>query len=223
MIYIVEDDENIREIEHYALRGGDLESKVFSSAKDFWQGMQQALPKLIVLDIMLPGEDGFSILRKLKESALTASIPVMMVTAKSTELDCVRGLDAGADDYLPKPFGVMEFLSRIKALLRRSSKESLVESIITYEGIVLDDVRHTVSVNGDSCILTFKEYELLKLLISSPGIVFSRELILQKVWECDSSFASRTVDMHVKTLRQKLGDKGALIKTIRNVGYKVEV
>lgn len=223
MIYIVEDDENIREIEHYALRGGGLESKVFSSAKDFWQGMQQALPKLIVLDIMLPGEDGFSILRKLKESALTASIPVMMVSAKSTELDCVRGLDAGADDYLPKPFGVMEFLSRIKALLRRSSKESLVESIITYEGIVLDDVRHTVSVNGDSCILTFKEYELLKLLISSPGIVFSRELILQKVWECDSSFASRTVDMHVKTLRQKLGDKGALIKTIRNVGYKVEV
>ncbi len=223
MIYIVEDDENIREVELYALRGGGLEAATFSSATDFFHGLSEVIPELIVLDLMLPGEDGLSILRKLKLSPQTALIPVMIVSAKTSELDRVRGLDTGADDYMTKPFGVMEFLSRIRALLRRVSQNKISTVSLELGNVVLDDVKHTVSVNGEFCSLTFKEYELLKLLLSSPGNVFSREKILEKVWECDPGFASRTVDMHVKTLRQKLGEGGNIIKTIRNVGYKAEI
>ena len=224
MIYIVEDDEDIREVERYALRGGGLESFTFSNANEFYKGMEEARPELIILDLMLPGEDGLSILRRLKSSPETSKIPVMIISAKTSELDRVRGLDSGADDYMTKPFGVMEFLSRIRALLRRSSKgESKAESIYSLGNISLDDERHIVKVNGAECVLTFKEYELLKLLLSKPGTVFSREMILEHVWECESTFASRTVDMHIKTLRQKLGEAGSVIKTIRNVGYKAEI
>lgn len=224
MIFIVEDDEDIREVERYALRGGGFEVTAFANAAEFFRALSETVPEIIILDIMLPGEDGMSILRKIKSSPRTAGVPVMMVTAKSSELDCVRGLDAGADDYVTKPFGVMEFLSRVRALMRRSTKEESPSSkVFSLGDVVLDDLRHIVTVQGEPCVLTFKEYELLKFLISRPGIVFSRETILEQVWECDPGFASRTVDMHVKTLRQKLGNSGSIIKTVRNVGYKAEL
>ncbi len=220
LIYIVEDDAEIREMECYALHSSGFEVSGFGEGRELFPALARRLPDLILLDIMLPGEDGLSILKKVRAAADTRHTPVMMVTAKTTELDTVRGLDQGADDYITKPFGIMELVSRVKALLRRTAPLETPDCLI-FAGIQLDDTSHTVTANGVPCTLTFKEYELLKLLLSNPGTVFNREVIMDKVWGFEYGGATRTVDMHIKTLRQKLGDCGDEIKTIRNVGYKL--
>lgn len=220
-IFIVEDDINIREIEHYALKNSGYEVEEFECSTDFFRRLDSFMPKLVILDIMLPDEDGMSILKKLRADKKTAKIPVIMVTAKAAELDKVKGLDSGADDYITKPFGVMELISRVKALLRRTQNEE-VETQIKYGEISIDDDRHLVTVCGSPCELTYKEYELLKYLIKNQGIVISRDKLLSKVWGFEYEGETRTVDAHIKTLRQKLGEMGTYIKTIRNVGYMVE-
>lgn len=230
MIYIVEDDPEIREMECYALQNAGFDVMAFDCGKAMDEKLRSSAvndgekPELFILDIMLPGEDGLSILKRLRTQSFTSLIPVMMLTAKGTELDKVKGLDLGADDYLTKPFGVLEFISRVKALLRRSSSVTTVksENLLQIGNVVMDDNRHIVSVEGRTCDLTFKEYELLKLLMLRPGIVFSRQEIMERVWGIDFTLETRTVDMHVKTLRQKLGENNDIIKTIRNVGYKAE-
>ena len=220
-IFIVEDDVNIREIERYALKNSGYEVEGFECGADFFKRLENHMPGLIILDIMLPDEDGMSILTKIRADKKTAKIPVIMVTAKSTELDKVKGLDGGADDYLTKPFGVMELISRVKALLRRT-KDLEVETLIMYGDIVIDDEKHSITVAGNPCELTYKEYELIKYLIKNKGIVVSRDKLLSKVWGFEYEGETRTVDAHVKTLRQKLGEAGSCIKTVRNVGYMVE-
>jgi two-component system alkaline phosphatase synthesis response regulator PhoP len=220
-IYIVEDDLNIQEIESFALKNSGYEVDSFICSKDFFATLQTKKPDLILLDIMLPDEDGLSILKKLRNQKETSKIPVILVTAKTTEIDKVRGLDIGADDYITKPFGVMELISRVKALLRRVHTEE-EDKILKIGKIYLDHERHTVLVNGENCELTFKEYELLRLLMIHVGIVARRELIMDRVWGTDFEGESRTLDMHIKTLRQKLGDEGNRIKTVRNVGYRIE-
>ena len=220
-IYIVEDDINIREIERYALKNSGYEVEGFESGAEFFVRLENEMPGLVILDIMLPDEDGMSILAKLRADKRTAKIPVIMVTAKTTELDKVKGLDSGADDYITKPFGVMELISRVKALLRRT-KDVEVETRMKYGEILVDDDKHAVTVGGDPCELTYKEYELLKYLIKNKGIVVSRDKLLSKVWGFEYEGETRTVDAHVKTLRQKLGEAGSCIKTVRNVGYMVE-
>ena len=225
MIYIVEDDAEVREMESYALKSSGFEVMAFDCGKAMDEQLKIAVPELFILDIMLPGEDGLSILKRLRGQENTQKIPVIMLTAKGTELDKVRGLDLGADDYLTKPFGILELISRVRAVLRRFRKESssLRESAnLSLEGVSIDDQRHTVSVNKTPVELTFKEYELLKLLIAHPGIVFSRQQILEKIWGIGFDMDTRTVDMHVKTLRQKLGGQAFVIQTVRNVGYKAE-
>lgn len=219
MIYIVEDDQEIREMETYALQNSNFTVNSFPSGEEFYKALEKEIPKLIILDIMLPGEDGLKILQKLRKKEKTKDIPIILVTAKDTELDKVRGLDMGADDYLPKPFGIMELVSRVKALLRRT--ETKMNTIITVGNIVLDDTKRQVKVNGEKCVLTYKEYELLKFFMKNNDIALSRETLLERVWGFDYEGETRTVDMHVKTLRQKLGDSGNLIKTIRNIGYKM--
>ncbi len=218
MIYIVEDDENIREMESYALRNSGYDVEGFPSAKEFFSALD-VIPELVLLDIMLPGDDGLSILKKLRSSERTAHIPVILVTAKTTELDKVRGLDMGADDYIAKPFGIMELVSRVKALLRRAGQQSA--RILTYGDIRLDDYSRKVMVGGEHVELTYKEYELLKFLMSNLNCVMPREKILADVWGFDYEGETRTVDMHIKTLRQKLGEAGSAIKTVRSVGYKL--
>jgi len=220
MIYIVEDDINIREMESYALKNSGFHVVGFSDGQCFFEECRKALPSLVVLDIMLPGEDGLEILKKLRQSDKTKKIPVVMVTAKTSEIDAVKGLDGGADDYITKPFGIMEFISRVKAVLRRYDISS--EEVFTFEDIVLDDRKRQVTASGKICELTYKEYELLKYLVSNQGIVLSRDKIMDTVWGTDYEGESRTVDMHIKTLRQKLGLCGAYIKTVRNVGYKID-
>lgn len=220
-IYIVEDDINIREIERYALKNSGYEVEEFACGSDFFGRLENRTPSLVILDIMLPDEDGMSILAKLRADKKTAKIPVIMVTAKATELDKVKGLDSGADDYITKPFGVMELISRVKALLRRT-KDVEEETLIKYGEIVIDDGKHAVTVGGNPCELTYKEYELLKYLIRNKGIVVSRDKLLSKVWGFEYEGETRTVDAHVKTLRQKLEEAGNCIKTVRNVGYMVE-
>lgn len=220
-IYIVEDDINIREIEHYALKNSGYEVEEFECGADFFRHLENHTPSLVILDIMLPDEDGMSILSKIRTDKKTAKIPVIMVTAKTTELDKVKGLDSGADDYITKPFGVMELISRVKALLRRT-KDVEVETMMKYGNIVIDDDKHAVRVADKPCELTYKEYELLKYLIKNKGIVVSRDKLLSKVWGFEYEGETRTVDAHVKTLRQKLGEAGVCIKTVRNVGYMVE-
>ena len=205
MIYIVEDDAAIRELEQYALQSSGYEVTSFESSEPFWQAMHAAEPELVILDVMLPGEDGFSILKKLRNTPSLRRLPIIMVTAKSSELDTVRGLDCGADDYISKPFGIMEFLSRVRAALRRSAPEA----------------RHNVTVSGTPVELTYKEYSLLRLLLENTNLVVTRETILQVVWGTDISVESRTVDMHIRTLRKKLGDAGKYICTVRKVGYKL--
>lgn len=225
MIYIVEDDAEVREMESYALKSSGFEVMAFDCGKAMDEQLKIAVPELFILDIMLPGEDGLSILKRLRGQENTQKIPVIMLTAKGTELDKVKGLDLGADDYLTKPFGILELISRVRAVLRRFRKESssLRESVnISLGGVSIDDQRHTVSVNETPVELTFKEYELLKLLIAHPGIVFSRQQILEKIWGIGFDMDTRTVDMHVKTLRQKLGGQAFVIQTVRNVGYKAE-
>lgn len=220
-IYIVEDDVNIREIERYALKNSGYEVEEFECGADFFKRMEKNSPSLILLDIMLPNEDGLDVLAKIRANKATAGIPIILVTAKTSELDKVKGLDLGADDYITKPFGVMELISRVKALLRRTQKGQ-EESQICQGNIMLDNDKHAVQVDGCVCELTFKEFELLKYLMINKGIVLSRDKIMDQVWGFEYEGESRTVDMHIKTLRQKLGGAGSCIKTVRNVGYMIE-
>ncbi|MDD6812044.1 MAG: response regulator transcription factor [Lachnospiraceae bacterium] len=217
-IYIVEDDRNISEIESFSLKNSGYDVFVYENAHDFYQALENSIPNLVLLDIMLPDEGGLTIVEKLRKNPVTKKIPIILVTAKTTEMDKVKGLDAGADDYLTKPFGVMELISRVKALLRRSG-EGNEDKCLTIGKIFLDSERHAVYVDSKLCELTYKEYELLKMLMLNAGIVTSREAILNHVWGVDFQGESRTLDMHIKTLRQKLGEAGGMIKTVRNVGY----
>ncbi len=221
LIYIVEDDQNIREIESFALKNSGYQIRDFSNAKDFYHAVKEKKPDGILLDIMLPDEDGIEILQKLRKNSETRRLPIILVTAKSTELDRVKGLDSGADDYIVKPFGVMELISRVKALLRRSMGEE-PEKILKVAEILLDDERHLVFAGDRQCDLTFKEYELLRLLMQNQGIVLSRDVIMERIWDINCDIESRTLDVHLKTLRAKLGDSAKHIKTIRNVGYRME-
>lgn len=221
LIYIVEDDVNIREIERYALKNSGFEVQEFECGKELHKAITRQVPNLILLDIMLPNEDGLDILTELRSKKATKKVPIIMVTAKTTELDKVKGLDLGADDYMTKPFGVMELISRVKALLRRT--EDIAEtSVLTNGEIVIDMDKRSVKVNGSSCELTYKEFELLKMLLLNRGIVLTRDKIMDQVWGFEYEGESRTVDMHIKTLRQKLGTAGGTIKTVRNVGYMIE-
>lgn len=221
LIYIVEDDRNIQEIEKYALKGNGYQVCAFDDGKALEEALKDVLPDLLLLDIMLPGEDGLSILRRLRANPATRELPIVMVTAKTTEIDMVKGLDQGADDYITKPFGVMELLSRVKALLRRAKPMS-EETILQYKTILLDRERRSCSADGEKLDLTYKEYELLRLFLSNVGIVLTRDTIMSAVWDTEYAGETRTVDMHIKTLRKKLGDAGNLIVTVRNVGYKLE-
>lgn len=221
LIYIVEDDLNIREIETFALNNSGHQVEGFENGKDFFKRCNNRVPDLIVLDLMLPDMDGIEIVKVLRGKSETKKVPVIMVTAKTSEIDKVKGLDCGADDYLTKPFGVMELISRIKALLRRSQMDS-GEKVLQIGSLRLDDEKRLVSIGTQVCELTFKEYELLKYLMQNTGIVLSRELIMDRIWGIDYEGESRTLDMHIKTLRQKLDEEGNRIKTIRNVGYILE-
>lgn len=220
LIYIVEDDTNIREIESYALKTSGFEIEGFENGEDFFAAMKVKTPDLIILDVMLPNEDGLSILATLRADNATKHIPIMMVTAKTSEMDKVRGLDTGADDYITKPFGIMELVSRVKALLRRTGTVDKQTSI-SYGNVDLNIEKHCVTVDNQICELTYKEFELLRYLLENQGIVLSRDKIMERVWGFDYEGETRTVDMHIKTLRQKLGEAGSMIKTVRNVGYKV--
>ena len=220
MIYIVEDDRNIQEIELFALKNSGFEAVGFETARDFWRAMDKKLPELILLDIMLPDEDGLSLLKRLRARAETRRIPVMLVTAKGSEIDKVKGLDSGADDYIAKPFGVMEMIARVKALLRRSGRDE--ESVLGCSAVTLDSERRMVYVDKEPVELTYKEFELLRLLMKNQGIVVSREVIMDRVWDSSFEGESRTIDVHVRTLRQKLGGAGGQIRTIRNVGYMIQ-
>lgn len=221
LIYIVEDDVNIREIESFALKNSGYTIEDFACAKDFFSRVRDKVPDLILLDIMLSDEDGLEIVKKLRKKAETRMVPIIMVTAKTSEMDKVKGLDIGADDYLTKPFGVMELISRTKALLRRSLHMS-EEKLLSIGDIFLDDEKRMVYVHDEPCDLTYKEFELLKMLMQNAGIVIPREEIMVRIWGMDYEGESRTLDMHIKTLRQKLGEAGSRIKTVRNVGYRLE-
>ena len=222
MIYFVEDDASIRELVLYTLNNAGLQAEGFERPSAFWAAMEQVRPTLILLDIMLPEEDGLSILRKLRADRATRALPVMMLTAKGTEYDTVLALDAGADDYVPKPFRMMELLSRIRALIRRAEGYNTLPESEEYhiDGLELSPSRHLVRVNGQEIALTFKEFELLCLLVENRGIVLSRDKILDKVWQDTMGRESRTVDGHIRTLRHKLGTIGGRIETVRGVGYK---
>ena len=221
MIFVVEDDHGVRELELYALRQSGYEAEGYETPTAFRQALEKAVPDCVLLDVMLPGEDGLTILRRLRDSAETRKIPIIIVSAKSGEADAVRGLDSGADDYITKPFGVSELISRVKAVLRRT--DGAAPNNYSVGGISLDDGRRLVCAEGRQCALTYTEYELLKALVSNCGMVLSREKLMVLVWGTDFAGESRTVDVHVKTLRQKLGSCGDLIKTVRNVGYKIEM
>ena len=221
MIWCVDDDNTIRDIEVYTLTQTGFDAKGFADGVSMLEALKTEKPELIVLDIMLPGKDGVEILKEIRSNPETRKIPVIMATAKGTEMDKIQGLDTGADDYLVKPFGVMEMVSRIKAVLRRCEPDEK-EEVLSIGEITLSDKEHLVTVNGEKVVLTFKEFEILKLFMSNPGIVFSRDKLLSEVWGIDYLGESRTVDMHIKTLRQKLGDAGALIETVIGVGYKME-
>ena len=221
MIYIVEDDRNIQEIELFALKNSGYQATGFETAKEFYKALNEKLPELILLDIMLPDEDGLSILKRLRSRADTQKIPVILVTAKTSEIDKVKGLDGGADDYIAKPFGVMEMIARVKALLRRSG--GMEESLLTCGNVTLDGEKRMVYVDGKSIELTYKEFELLRLFLSHPGMAFTRDQLFNEIWGMDYCGETRTVDMHIRTLRQKLGSCGSMIQTVRNVGYRLEV
>lgn len=219
LIYIVEDDENIREIEMIALKNGNYDVEAFESAKDFYVALNNKVPSLVLLDVMLEGEDGFEIVKKLRTNLKYKSIPIVMVTAKTQEMDMIKGLDLGADDYIKKPFSVIELLSRVKAILRRSEKDT--GEIITVGLIELNDSKRTVTVDKKPVELTFKEFELLKYLMQNQGIVLSRDKIMNKVWNTEYEIESRTLDIHIKTLRKKLLEASNQIITVRNVGYSL--
>lgn len=220
LIYIVEDDESIREIEEFALLNAGHKVLGFACAKDFYKKLESVIPDLCLLDIMLPDENGNEIVRKMRRMSETKKIPVIMVTAKTTELDLVKGLEDGADDYIRKPFSVMELISRVKALLRRMEPEEIKS--LELDDLIVNHEKHVVTLYGEAVELTFKEYELLIMLLMNKGIVLSRDKIMDKVWGMDYEGESRTLDMHLKTLRKKLGDYGNRIRTIRNVGYVME-
>lgn len=220
LIYIVEDDEDIREIETVCLKNSGHEIMAFENAAFFFKRLEDMIPDLLLLDIMLPDMNGNAIIKKLREKYETKRLPVIMVTAKTTEMDMIRGLDNGADDYIKKPFSVMELITRVKALLRRCEAEK--EDILALGEIEIDNIRHLCQVNGQIIELTYKEYELLKYLMINKRMVLSRDRIMDAVWETDYEGESRTVDMHIKTLRKKLGSAGEHIRTVRNVGYSIE-
>ncbi len=221
LIYVVEDDANIREIETIALKNGGHTVEGASCARELFAKIEEKVPDLALVDIMLPDKDGYEIVKELRSNPSTAKLPIIMVTAKSTEMDMVKGLDIGADDYIKKPFSVMELITRVRALLRRT-QDLGNQKIFSVGKILLDDERHAVYVDDKVVELTYKEYELLRLLMANSGIVLTRNMIMQKVWDTDFEGESRTVDMHIKTLRQKLADEGSCIKTVRNVGYVME-
>lgn len=220
MIYLVEDDDNIRELVIYTLRTTGFEAKGFPDAAHFWEALGKELPELALLDIMLPDEDGLHILKRLRSTAETEALPVIMLTAKGTEYDRVIGLDSGADDYIPKPFGMMELVSRVKALLRRSGRQR-DEKQYSADMLSVDVKRHSVTVGGSAVALTHKEFELLCYLFENRGVVLTRDQILSKIWDYSYSGETRTVDVHIRTLRQKLGEAGNLIETVRGVGYRI--
>lgn len=218
MIYCVEDDSSIREIEIYTLQSTGFEARGFETAGDFFKALQKEKPELVILDIMLPDMEGTEVLKQLKKDVSTKEIPVILASAKGTEYDTVKGLDTGADDYLAKPFGMMEMVSRVRAVLRRTQKPK--SDVLEHNGIRIDHGKHEVTVNGKMIDLTLKEYEVLALLMSRPGIVFTRDQLLSKVWEEEYTTETRTVDVHIRTLRQKLQEEGAHIDTVRGVGYR---
>ena len=221
MIWCVEDDSSIRDIEVYALTSTGFDAKGFEDGDSFWNALHSEKPDLVVLDVMLPGKDGVTLLKLMKESENFRDIPVIMATAKGTEYDKIQSLDLGADDYLVKPFGIMEMVSRVKAVLRRC-KPVKNTKLLKLEGLVLNPEEHTVTVDGERVVLTYKEYEMLYLFLSQPGIAFTREQLLSSVWNAEYFGETRTVDMHIRTLRQKLGEYGHIIETVRNVGYRLE-
>lgn len=219
LIFIVEDDPSIQEIEMMALKNSNYMVQAFDRAAPFYRKLEDIIPDLVLLDIMLPDEDGYKIVRKLRSNPKTRKVPVIMITAKTGEMDMVKGLDDGADDYIRKPFSVLELLSRVRAMLRRSQEE--VQEQLMVGSIMLDHERHTVVTDGRNIVLTLKEYELLRYLMINEDVVLSRESIMRFVWGVDFEGESRTVDMHIKTLRQKLGDAGKQIHTTRGVGYSI--
>ena len=224
MIYCVEDEQNICELEVYTLQSVGMEAKGCGSGQELFAAMEKEVPELIVLDIMLPDEDGMSILRRLRADKRFASVPVIMATAKGSEFDKVKGLDCGADDYIAKPFGMLEMVARIKAVLRRCNahEPAVAENeIISVGNLVVNPLEHKVLVDDQEVVLTLKEYELLKKFLLNSGIVFSRDKLLNDIWGYEFSGETRTVDVHIRTLRQKLGDAGELIETIRGVGYRM--
>ncbi len=223
MIWCVEDDSSIRDIEVYALTSTGYEARGFEDGDSFWEALKTERPELIILDVMLPGKDGISLLKMIKASEELQDIPVIMATAKGTEFDKIQGLDLGADDYLVKPFGIMEMVSRVKAVLRRCQKAKGPSNLLSFGGLVLNKEERTVTLDGVRANLTYKEYEILYLFLSQPGVAFTREQLLVKVWKTDYLGETRTVDMHIRTLRQKLGNYGQYIETLRNVGYRMEV
>ncbi len=220
LIYIVEDDTAIKELESYALINSEFSVQGFERGKELFDALTMKIPALILLDIMLPDEDGIHILKKIRSTMAYRDIPVIMVTAKTTEIDAVKGLDMGADDYITKPFGVMELVSRVKAVLRRTQKAEH-QQILIYKNIVIDEAQHKVFVDDEEIELTYKEYEVLKLLIINKGIVLTRDKIMESIWGYDFEQGNRTVDVHIQSLRKKVKSAGVHIKTIRNVGYKV--
>lgn len=220
-IYCIEDDESIRELVVYALKNNGFQAKGFENGDEFFKEMVTDPPSMVILDIMLPGDDGYSILEKIRNNRLTKDIPVIMLTAKNSEFDKVKGLDMGADDYISKPFGVMELISRINAVLRRSIRLDDKDDVICINNLCLDSNKRLVTVGNKEINLTFKEFELLYYLLRNKDIVLSRDKIMEEVWDTDFEGESRTVDVHIRTLRLKLGDTGNIIQTIRNVGYKI--
>ena len=221
MIWCVEDEASIRDIEVYSLQSTGFEAKGFEDGTSFWTALQKEQPELVVLDVMLPGIDGIELLRRMRASAKLRTVPVVMATAKGAEYDRIQGLDLGADYYLVKPFGVMELVSCVKAVLRRCAPKQAEHQLKT-GGLTVNLDEHTVTADGERIILTYKEFELLRLFLSHPGLAFTRDQLMEEVWGTDYCGETRTVDMHIRTLRQKIGAYGDRIETVRNVGYRLE-
>ena len=223
LVYCVEDDENIRELVRYALCSQKFQAEAFPAGPSFWKAMEGKKPDLVLLDIMLPGESGLDILKKLRSQPATAGLPIIMLTARTSEYDVVTGLDAGADDYISKPFGIMELLSRVKAVLRRGGlQKPQSQDLLVCGDITMDLKKHQVTTSGKPCVLTVKEFDLLHYLMANMGIVLSRDQIMEAVWDFSYAGESRTIDMHIRSLRQKLGPAGTVIQTVRGVGYRIQ-
>lgn len=223
LVYCVEDDENIRELVRYALCSQKFQAEAFPDGPSFWKAMEEKKPDLVLLDIMLPGESGLDILKKLRGQPATAGLPIIMLTARTSEYDVVTGLDAGADDYISKPFGIMELLSRVKAVLRRGGlQKPQNHDLLVCGDITMDLKKHQVTTSGKPCVLTVKEFDLLHYLMANMGIVLSRDQIMEAVWDFSYAGESRTIDMHIRSLRQKLGPAGKVIQTVRGVGYRIQ-